>query len=169
MPSLVRERITGQQLEIFKAYPIDCITRRFLDGSGEVKEKYEARLKKLILQTFLVLKDEQHPKSEGEEFMLGAKVVGMATDKMNEIIDARFPKSVGYILLDMVEYFCDPREAIINTSLGDGKLQKGKFNEAKVERYYNLKSGARKSAKKWPKSGQTGRFGACGDESIGSE
>jgi hypothetical protein len=148
-------------LEIFKTYPSDIISREFLDKNGEIKRRKETQLKQLILQTFLALKEEQPPKNESEEFMLGAKAVELANNKLNEIIEVRFPEDMDYILLDMIEYFLDPKEVITNMNMGPGELQGRKFNKAKVERYYyNLHpgkklsiTGTRKCRKKQKKEG----------------
>jgi hypothetical protein len=67
----------------------------------------------------------------------GGKALTLASNKLNEIIESKFPPQVDYVSLDMIEFFLIPKEIITQTNMGKRtKLREEKFNEEKVEKFF---------------------------------
>jgi hypothetical protein len=113
------------------------INQRFLDENGDLKEDKIPRLQQIILSTYLQLKLKHPPQNSRNDFMLGAEAVTLAQKRLDEIMETKFSQHTDYVLMDMMEFFLNPKEIITSINMGAGDFQSNRLNEAKVKRYFN--------------------------------
>jgi hypothetical protein len=113
------------------------ITKHYLDEAGNLKEDKIPRLQQIILSTYLQLKLKHPPQNSSDDLMLGAEALTLAQKRLDEIIEAKFSQRTDYILLDMVEFFLNPKTIIAHTNMGSDELQSNRSNETKIKRYFN--------------------------------
>jgi hypothetical protein len=115
---------------------------KILTKKGEVRRGGEDELLKLVWQKYLKLREASPTE---KDFNLGVEAVGNVDDTLNDIIEKRYPESVDYLMVDMVDFFINPMEMMIVSDMGkDPKLRKGQFNTAKVKQFLGYTPAKRK-------------------------